>query len=136
MAPSRDCRRSCIWPCAPPVVWQLQDLICCSMRSLFLCHSPLGQSPSLRCGYPCSVWGHRSGSLSFLGRTRAAHVRLAHQTCQTAVLPASSEDATRTQKLTVWNQKLAETARIESTESTDMVGESGFEPPTPCPLKL
>src|SRR5207253_10551912 len=38
---------------------------------------------------PCSVWGHRSGSLSFLGRTRAAHVRLAHQTCQeVAVLPS------------------------------------------------
>src|SRR5207302_5417185 len=35
MAPSRDCRRSCIWPCAPPAVWEFQDLVCSSLRSLF-----------------------------------------------------------------------------------------------------
>src|SRR5438128_492904 len=87
MAPSRDCRRFCIWPCAPSLGWQLQDLICCSMRSLFLCHSSSSISFS-SLWIPCSVWGHRNDSLSFLGRTRAAHVSW-HQTCQdVAVLPS------------------------------------------------
>ena len=70
MAPSRDCRRFCSWPCAPPAVWELQDLVCCSLRSLSLRHSPSGQSPFPRISIHSSI--HRSVVLCVFTRVWAA----------------------------------------------------------------
>jgi len=70
-------------------------------------------------------------AVSLLNLSRVDQLITQRSVVQIHLQPTKSagDELNRTQlghKTTVWNQKLAGTARSESTESTDMVGERGL----------